>query len=405
MFSDGERSPKRQRRSYSPPSPALPETKGFVHHVPQTPPPSVHMSPSWQAQTSTLQQVNSVPFPTPPSTTGLFSQQRGAGSEGGESGQHTPATIGEEHREEDRDTEMVDVQKSGHGEGEGDVSMVSAPAAEVDAEHRRTDHERHGDLPNAGLAEMLPPPPPLLFKRRTQPLAPTRPHPSQNIINLYHLQDVQASVARKDAEGQKKALRKSYEGKVKQLGIAGKSKARLGNNALVGLVDPNWDNESAPGRTWWDDQRTNEFPLGSTRTQQEIMGKLGSALSMKPGQMPRKEHEEWKSILALEAPKGTPVVSATKSNGFPMNAALTAPGVRSSAPNSPAGVIRPERSGKKRRYDESSYSGYHEGYDDDGYSTGGDSASRRASASKRQKTATATPNGPGPARKVSALAV
>lgn len=165
MSSDDERSPKRQRRSYSPASPAPPETKAFVHQ-PHTPPPSVHMSPSWQAQTSSHQQGGSVTFPTPPSTAGFQSQQRGFGSEGGaESGQHTPAPESEQRRDNEGDAEMVDRQAS--GESEGDVSMASAVTAE-DAEHRRTDHERQAGTPHDVPTDLLPPPPPRLYKPHLQ---------------------------------------------------------------------------------------------------------------------------------------------------------------------------------------------------------------------------------------------
>ena len=73
-------------------------------------------------------------------------------------------------------------------------------------------------------------------------IAPARPHPSQNLIDLYSLQGVQASVTRHDAAGNKiNKLRKSYEGKVKQLGLSGRSKAQMGNGALAGLIVPEWD--------------------------------------------------------------------------------------------------------------------------------------------------------------------
>ncbi|KAK0950996.1 hypothetical protein LTR91_025276 [Friedmanniomyces endolithicus] len=282
------------------------------------------------------------------------------------------------------------------GEVEDDVSMLSAPAAEADAEHRRTDHERQEGTPNdSPPTDTLPPPPPRLYKLRTKPIAPARPHPSQNLIDLYSLQGVQASVARHDAAGNKiNKLRKSYEGKVKQLGLSGRSKAQMGNGALAGLIVPEWDYDVGEGKTLWEQDRGAEFPLGDPDTEQEILGKLSSALAMRPGHFPRSEHEQWKNVLGLDEPKGTPVVAATKPYGLltAVNPALakTAPGIRHSAPASPGeglgGAARPERAGKKHRYDEASYSGYHEGYDDDGYSTGGDLASRRGSASKRQKT-------------------
>lgn len=139
--SDGERSPKRQRlESYSPASPPLnPDTKAFV--PPNTPPPSVRMSPSWQSQSAqnTHQQGGSGTFPTPPSTSGFHGHAagRGAGSEtGGDSGRQTPVTDadGEVRKDSDGDAEMMDRQDGGEG-----VGLVG------DAEHRKTNHERLAD--------------------------------------------------------------------------------------------------------------------------------------------------------------------------------------------------------------------------------------------------------------------
>lgn len=119
-----ERSPKRQRRSYSPPSP--PASKpAFVAQHPHTPPPSVHMSPTWNAQSSSLQQGGGVTFPTPPSTSGYHGHTTGRGpsSEAGvESGKGTPTESGEMARRD----------------GDGDVSM----GGDAQAEHRRSDHDR-----------------------------------------------------------------------------------------------------------------------------------------------------------------------------------------------------------------------------------------------------------------------
>lgn len=223
----------------------------------------------------------------------------------------------------------------------------------------------------------------------TAAIAPSRPHPSHNLIELYGLQNLQASVARKDAAGNKiNKLRKSYEGKVKALGLEGRSKAQVGNAALEGLVDSMWDTNVGGGATWWQ-QRHLETPLGGPGD--DLLAKLDAAASMRPGQMPKAEHAKWKDILGFDEPKMTPLTGPAKP-GL-MNPALgkTAPGVfaRASAPSSPRSLIgRPERANKKRRYDESSYSGYQDGFDDDGYSTGGvdDANTRRGSGAKRQKT-------------------
>ena len=128
-----ERSPKRQRRSFSPPSPAAKLAFVAAEH-PHTPPPSVHMSPTWNAQSSSLQNGGGVTFPTPPSTSGYHGHMTGRGpsSDGGvESGTGTP-------------TEAAEARK----DGDGDVNMGS----EGSAERRRSDHERSSNAtPPAAL--------------------------------------------------------------------------------------------------------------------------------------------------------------------------------------------------------------------------------------------------------------
>lgn len=158
MSFDGERSPKRQRlESYSPASPpVIADTKAFVPQQPQTPPPSVRMSPSWQAQTQTTEArsgPSSVTFPTPPSTAGFVSGQQKSsvgGAEGAGSEQHTPS---EQPRDGDGDAEMSD--RRDEAAGEGDVSMTGVTS---DVERRRNRHvgEEVDAVPD-------PPPAPLLY--------------------------------------------------------------------------------------------------------------------------------------------------------------------------------------------------------------------------------------------------
>lgn len=135
-MSSDERSPKRQRlSSYSPastPTETKPDTTPFVQH-PNTPPPSVHMSPSWPSQPLPGLSGGGVNFPTPPSPAAGYQSQghsmaQSVGSEGG-SARQTPAAEGERP-----DVEMRE-EKAGGGDGSGDVRME-------DGEHRRSDHER-----------------------------------------------------------------------------------------------------------------------------------------------------------------------------------------------------------------------------------------------------------------------
>nr|POE71393.1 hypothetical protein CFP56_62488 [Quercus suber] len=154
-----ERSPKRQRlNSYSPvPSPdrkASPteqsqQTLGF----PETPPPSVHMSPSWTVQslpTPVTHEQHQVAnglssFPTPPNTAGFAGHNAGmdrnveSESEVA-SVQETPSTdVVESFQKGDEDAEM-------HDREEGEVEF---------AQHRRTDHERNSGVVNVNLFKLI----------------------------------------------------------------------------------------------------------------------------------------------------------------------------------------------------------------------------------------------------------
>ena len=96
---------------------------------------------------------------------------------------------------------------------------------------------------------------------------------------------------------------------------------------------------------------------------------------------------EWENALGIDKSKGIVdeskpkkqetandmVPSIVKPNGYTNGAATP----------QTMDAIRPKRAGKKRRYDDESFEGYGEGYDDDD----GDSSdnSRRGSISSRQK--------------------
>lgn len=214
------------------------------------------------------------------------------------------------------------------------------------------------------------------------------------MIDLYDLNRIQQSVARRDpVTGEKiNKLRKSYESKVKNLGLEGRNKAVANPGILMGLVDPGWDQEIGDGRTLWQAQHEEAGdPLTNPNAQDDLFSKLDAALSMAPGTLPTKEHKDWHYQLGLDdaavASGGRTPLGVAKP-AAPSALAKTAPAIaaRSSAPASPRNLAgRPERQNKKRRYDDNSFEGY-TGYDDDGYSTGGvDDMGRRRSDGKRQK--------------------
>ncbi|KAI7287463.1 hypothetical protein KC345_g479 [Hortaea werneckii] len=275
----------------------------------------------------------------------------------------------------------------------------------------------------------LPPTAPKLYKppsysnlsQPPHPIPPSQPHPNTNLLTLFNLTRLHSTIARKDAAGNKiNKLRKSYEGKVKALGLQGSSRPVKGNAALQGLVDPAWDMEVGPeGETLWDAQRggmpgggdeeggTGGENVGSaghrSRNVLENENGLGGLITdfervvadgLRPGRLPAPEHKRWEAVLGLNdsnaaANSGTGGRGAAGwargrgaagpgddgsagRNGNPhsvLSRASAAAGVgsaggmRASAPASPAaagagGSARPERTGKKRRYDDASFDGY-----------------------------------------------
>ena len=240
-------------------------------------------------------------------------------------------------------------------------------------------------------------------------IPPLVPAPDIDLMSLYSLKNLQQSVARRDpVTGEKiNVLRKSYTNKVKDLGLEGRNKATKSLPELSELVNPGWNRLEADGKTAWQTQRA-EALLGEHDTD-AMLEALDSAMAgMRPGHLPKTEHARWKDLLGLDEAANAAAAATTKPPPHPSSSvplaqgsktgapnpaflAKTAPGaaLRTSAPASPRnasgpGVAsRPDRAGKKRRYDESSY----EGYEDDGYDTGGmeDSNRRGSGGGKRQK--------------------
>jgi hypothetical protein len=182
---------------------------------------------------------------------------------------------------------------------------------------------------------------------------------------MYNLRDIQASVRRyhPDTGVKINKLRKSYEGKLKDLGLPGKNKVTDNLKELQSAMDPAWDLLMEDGRTLWEDQkpRTSDGPMKN-----DMLASLNAALSLKPGRLPKADHEYWKGQLAFDdvKPKSAALTKTATSNFLK---STTGPLARKSAPASPRNVPgRPERTSKKRRYDDTSF----EGYEEEGYSTG-----------------------------------
>lgn len=184
-----------------------------------------------------------------------------------------------------------------------------------------------------------------------------------------------ASVARKDPKTGEKInkLRKSYEGKVKDFGLAGKNKAVSAPNEFTGLIafpDEEWHNQRLMGK---------ELEKGFS---QEILSKLEAATTLAPGKLAVDEHERWRNILAIEDAPRIAVQQAPASKTVLKSTQLASP-ANALRPDIP----RPKRKGTKRRYDEDSFEGYGEGFADDtgtGVSDDGDD-DHGVSSTKRRK--------------------
>ena len=217
----------------------------------------------------------------------------------------------------------------------------------------------------------------LLFLSDEQTYTQSRPHGSQNLFRLYGLERLAKSVARVDPmTGEKiNKLRKSYEGHIKTLQIAGKPKAVKMDDVFSGpisLPDEHWDAVNAGKEPW---RKLNQE---KTALEPDFSRLLDSAFGgMGPGALPPSDASKYKAYIGTDDTlRAKPAADAQARTPIPSSAPT---------PSSHALPRRPERSGSKRQYNEDSYQGYSEGYGDDFAtdSTGEDGA---RGSFKRRKT-------------------
>lgn len=161
-------------------------------------------------------------------------------------------------------------------------------------------------------------------------------------------------------------LRKSYEGKIKELQIAGKPKAVKMDRCLLDpldMPDEEWGRQKVDGREF-----ETAFENGSITSGFDSL--LSSALDgMGPGPLPLPVSQKYKTYLGTD--------DTAKSRGVapsaPPNRGVQAPSATPTPMPSGATqrISRPERSGAKRSYTDSAFQGYGEGLDD-GYTESAD---------------------------------
>ena len=210
---------------------------------------------------------------------------------------------------------------------------------------------------------------------------------THNLLSLFGLQPLAATVARTDpVTGEKiNKMRKSYEGQLKTLGLAGRNRSvkheegkMMGLREMTLWPDEEWQNQKVGG---------NDVHKGLSS---ETLAKLDKAMQMQPGPLPN--NNEWEHLLGNDLPKP---VEPTKASKLP-NKPLVKANVQVNGNTSTAETVRPQRTNKKRSYGDASfegYAGYAEGIEDEdadvggGYSSGDTQFSRKSgrAAKKRKK--------------------
>lgn len=220
------------------------------------------------------------------------------------------------------------------------------------------------------------------------------PHPTQDLIALYGLSTLATSVARIDPMTREKInkMRRSYEGQVKTLGLAGRNKAvkheanskSMGLSELVAWPDEEWQNQKVAGK------RLNTGFSGN------FVARMEKVMKMEQNSMPKSG--EWEVTLGQEKLKAPVAMAENKGKQSAVGHTKTSKvngHIRSKVNNAAAiDAGRAQRAtGKRRRYDEHSFEGYGEGYvddeaeavamDHDGYSSG--TGGRKDSLSKKKR--------------------
>jgi hypothetical protein len=207
------------------------------------------------------------------------------------------------------------------------------------------------------------------------------------LVSLYGLGPVAASVARTDpVTGEKiNRLRKSYEGKIKQLGLAGRNKplkhepgAPGGLRSLTLWPEEEWYNQKVYGKEI-------KVPEEDSPTHRLWM----KAMKFEPGPVPNNDF--WEDVLGHEKsvkqsaapaePSKKPIAAPTPAFRQP----ATANGTPAASTPRPADSGRPKRAGKKRSYTDDSFVGYGDGFPEDDDLEGSLYSSGDAGSSKKKR--------------------
>ncbi|ERS99329.1 hypothetical protein HMPREF1624_04528 [Sporothrix schenckii ATCC 58251] len=232
-----------------------------------------------------------------------------------------------------------------------------------------------------------------------KPHRPSFPPLSEDLFEMFNLTSIAAEVARTLPNGEKNAMRKTYKGYMKKLGVSGHFeplKRDEGDESdfmrLISEADDSWQARQV---------KTKDIHYGLL---DDVEADLRQAMTMNKGPIPKAIWDS--SVLGDLAPEKLVSIGARPSSvrgtapNTPLHPAVARSKVQPplSAATGGAGstgsldTSRPRRVNKKRSYGENSFEGYGEGFPDDdggdgGYSTGdGDGPSHK----RRKKNGTPT---------------
>ncbi|CAI7568661.1 unnamed protein product [Penicillium glandicola] len=210
----------------------------------------------------------------------------------------------------------------------------------------------------------------------------TGPDPSVDLVSLYGLGSIAHSVARMDpVTGEKiNRLRKSYEGKLKGLGLAGRNKPFKKEIGAPGSLRymTLWPEEE------WQNQKVHGKAIKVADMDSALQNLQSRAMQMEPGPIPNNDF--WEDILGHEKQAKNPAPGDTgkKAAPVPIAGRPSTQSYAASPQSQEAERPRPSR-GRKRHYDDNSFAGYGEGFvdddDDPGFYSNGDGTGKK----KRKK--------------------
>jgi Rox3 mediator complex subunit len=171
-----------------------------------------------------------------------------------------------------------------------------------------------------------------------------------------------SKVARHDPRTDEKInkLRKSYEGQIKNLALAGRNKPHKED-----IPEGQWsslNNLMLQPEESWRASKVDGKPIGPSA---EFEAKLHKALDLQPGRT--RNSEKWDDAFGHEKPRLVQPPDSTSRKAVPIVAQRPQiNGTNARTMSQATGeALRPRRQGKKRSYADNSFEGYGDGFADD----------------------------------------